>query len=133
MIINDNNAKWVLLLEDEEHLRTGLKRKLERAKYGVVECENLSQARFKLTNQIFDLLIFDVKLPDGTSEDLIKKLRISENELNFTTPILVISAHMDKELVESVRSEIQGALVKPFTGDEFMSKVERMTKSLQSS
>lgn len=65
----------LLIIDDEEQLRRLLVRILGLEGYEVEEAETLSAARKKLGKKSFDLVLCDVKLPDGSGVDFVKEIR----------------------------------------------------------
>lgn len=64
----------VLLVEDHEDTAQVLRRMLENAGYGVAQANSIAGARDLATKRVFDLLISDVGLPDGSGLDLMREL-----------------------------------------------------------
>ncbi|MFW5829449.1 MAG: response regulator [Planctomycetota bacterium] len=60
----------LLLLEDETAIRTALARGLERSQHQVTACGSLAEARAALQQAAPELLITDLKLPDGSGLDM---------------------------------------------------------------
>ncbi|HRQ49178.1 MAG TPA: sigma-54 dependent transcriptional regulator [Agriterribacter sp.] len=69
--------KRVLLIDDEEKLRNLMARVigLEGEGFDVVQADNAKSARKKLNQEDFDVVICDVKLPDGNGVDLITEIK----------------------------------------------------------
>lgn len=65
----------VLLVEDENDVRLLLKRVLSLEGFVVYEAENIKIASKLLENENIDLVLCDVKLPDGNGVEFISKIR----------------------------------------------------------
>ena len=65
----------VLIIDDEEKLRTLLARIIRLEGFTVLEAENLKQGSKLLEKGDVDVLLSDVKLPDGNGVDFIKDLK----------------------------------------------------------
>ena len=78
----------ILILDDENLIRWSLKQKLESWGYQVLDSSNLQEAYSKLHMETPDLVISDVKLPDGSGLDFLKKIK----ELHSTLPVVIITA-----------------------------------------
>src|SRR5947208_2604854 len=65
----------VLIIDDEEKLRTLLARIIRLEGYTVVEAENLKQGGKILEKEVIDVLLCDVKLPDGNGVDFVQGLK----------------------------------------------------------
>jgi two-component system NtrC family response regulator len=65
----------VLIIDDEEKLRTLLARIIRLEGFTVLEAESLKQGAKLLDKDDIDVLLSDVKLPDGNGVDFIKDLK----------------------------------------------------------
>jgi PAS domain S-box-containing protein len=65
----------VLLVEDHEPTRKALAHLLSRRRYEVVSAGSLAEARLRVDEYAFDLLVSDIGLPDGSGNDLMAELR----------------------------------------------------------
>ncbi len=124
----------LLLLEDDEFLRDGLTEILTKEGYNLKTAECISVAEKLISENNFDLMIFDAMLPDGSGFDLCSKVRSLDND----TPILFLTAKDDE--IQIVRGLDLGAddyVTKPFKLLEFLSRVRvllrrRKTNHVQS-
>src|SRR5690606_33901826 len=85
------NMKRVLLIDDEEKLRNLMARVigLEGEGFDVVQADNAKSARKKLNQEDFDVVICDVKLPDGNGVDLITEIK----EKQPLTEVILLTAY----------------------------------------
>ncbi len=104
----------ILIVDDEPLMRQFLFEALSRKGY-VVECaENGKQACMLLKKSTFDLVITDMKMPDLSGLDILKKTK----ELSPQTLVLVMTAYGTVEnAVEAMRLGAFNYLLKPFTLD----------------
>lgn len=65
----------VLLLEDDLPLRKSLEHQLRTSGYDVSSAATLAAAREQLAQDTFDVVIADVRLPDGEGTDLLEHFR----------------------------------------------------------
>lgn len=63
----------ILILEDKENLRRLLKLELEAEGFRVVEAPDLETAARKMKQDVFDVFVLDLVLPDGESIALLDK------------------------------------------------------------
>src|SRR3982751_1915320 len=66
----------VLIIDDEEKLRTLLARIIRLEGYTVSEADSLKQGGKILDKEDIDVLLCDVKLPDGNGVDHVRELHI---------------------------------------------------------
>jgi two-component system, NtrC family, response regulator len=65
----------ILIIDDEEQLRSLLKRIITLEGFAVTETTNLDEARKSLQKDDVDVILCDVKLPDGSGVDFIKEIK----------------------------------------------------------
>ncbi len=80
-------------------------------KYQVVHAVTLKQAQQFANDQVFDLVLLDIGLPDGSGLELLSTL----NSQDHHTPVIVFSA---QEAPHAVAVEVEGTLVKSQTDNE---------------
>lgn len=115
----------IFLLEDDAYLRDGLSEMLSGQGYVVTATETISQARGIIALGVFDLIILDVMLPDGSGLDLCASLRAS----GVTTPILFLTACDDEiNIVKGLDSGADDYVTKPFKLLELMSRVRALIR-----
>lgn len=92
-----NSPKRVLLVDDFEDSRTGLKKLLEIEGFEVIEAADGAQAIESALSAKPDIILMDLSLPgiDGFSATK----RIKEDAAMSSVPIIALSAH-DVEYVE---------------------------------
>jgi len=78
----------ILVVDDEKLIRWSMKQKLESWNYQVFEAENLKEARRILQQDSPDLLTLDIKLPDGSGIDFLKRAEQVQPGL----PVIMITA-----------------------------------------
>ncbi|WP_026507667.1 response regulator [Butyrivibrio sp. MC2013] len=122
----------ILLVDDDEIIRMGMRKVIEKAGKGwVVEGEASDGAlalSFLDQNPDIDLIICDVRMPimDG-----LELARIIQNERDYDPGIIMLSGYNDFEYVRS--AFVSGAydyILKPFKKDEFISLIEKAEKRL---
>lgn len=117
--------KKIFLLEDDAYLRDGLSEMLSGQGYAVKATETISQARGIIASGVFDLIILDVMLPDGSGLDLCASLRAS----GVTSPILFLTACDDEiNIVKGLDSGADDYVTKPFKLLELMSRVRALIR-----
>src|SRR3974377_914648 len=78
----------ILVLDDESLIRWSLKQKLESWNYQVFDAADLQEAINKLNSEAPDLVISDVKLPDGSGLDFLRRVK----EAHANIPVIIITA-----------------------------------------
>jgi DNA-binding NtrC family response regulator len=111
----------ILLVEDEHHVRRALDKALSSHGYAVTGAESASEAVGLLQDQVFDVLVVDINLPDATGWDVLGQKSRSRNP---DTPAIVMSAIPPS--VKRIREFAPvGVLLKPFPVDALYRAVEQ--------
>lgn len=115
----------ILLVEDDKYLRDGLEELLTKEGYEVKTAAGFSDGK-KLCNEgNFNLMIFDVMLPDGNGVELCKYVR--ENEIY--TPILFLTACDEEfQIVRGLDSGADDYVTKPFRLQELLSRIRSLLR-----
>jgi DNA-binding NtrC family response regulator len=108
----------ILVIEDEQVIRSALCRLLERNGYQATEAGAIDEARPLLLQQEFDLVIADLRLPGAPGTDVIP--------LAEGIPVLVMTSYASvRSAVESMKLGAVDYIAKPFDHDEMLLLVER--------
>ena len=125
----NNNRYKILLVEDEENIRTLISALLDANGYQVIPAGSFSEAKTMYFSHIPDLVILDLGLPDKDGSALIEIIR--EKDL---TPVIVLSARSDES--EKVRLLDLGAndfVTKPFGSAELLARVRNSLRNYRHS
>jgi two-component system, NtrC family, response regulator PilR len=121
-----NPSASVLVVDDEPDLRTLYELTLLREGHEVVSAQDLTEAREWLEQRRFDVLITDMRLPDGLGLELLRELNAGLR----TEKSIVITAYGSAEnAVEALKSGAFDYLTKPVDLKQLRSAV---TQALQS-
>ena len=118
----------IIVLEDDQVVRKSLEQQLRYKRYDVASATTIAETQELLTKDNFDLLIMDVKLPDGLSTELLKQLQSRP-----VKPLVVmISGFGTVDLaVECMSNGAFTFLTKPFSSDQLtvvLKKAEEHTQ-----
>jgi len=115
----------ILLVEDEDALRTTLSDRLRGEGYVVDTAVDGEEGLEKATKSPFDLLILDVMLPHRSGFDVCREVR----QAGLATPVLFLTAR--NEVVDKVVGFKLGGddyVTKPFESAELMARVEALLR-----
>lgn len=113
-------AHRVAVIEDEDIIRSALKRLLTRNGFEVEEAASIDQAK-ALQLDSFDLIISDLRLPGGEGTDLIR--------LAGQTPVLIMTSYASmRSAVESMKKGAAEYIAKPFDHEEMLKTVKRLIR-----
>lgn len=71
----ENNSAHILVVDDDNRLRSLLQRFLRDNGFYVSVAKNAAEARERLRDYKFDLLIVDIMMPEETGLEFLEKLR----------------------------------------------------------
>jgi DNA-binding NtrC family response regulator len=117
----------LLIVDDEEASRYGMRRALTTFGYSVSEADSAEAARILVKQQEPDLILLDVNLPGMCGLDFLNELQEtkgsadkSSGEPNGSGPlVIIITAHGSERMaVEAVKSGAYDYLSKPFELEE---------------
>lgn len=120
----------ILLVEDEENIREGIKLNLELEEFEVVATDNGKSALQLFRSQHFDLIILDVMLPEIDGFQICEQIRLE----NLDVPIMFLTAKdtsVDK--VHGLKKGADDYLVKPFNLEELLLRIRNLLKRIQKS
>jgi DNA-binding NtrC family response regulator len=105
----------ILAVDDEEGMRELLKAGLGRKGCRVVTAGSAEEALQSLSEEPFDLVITDLRLPGLSGEELVPRLKREHPDL----PVVVISGFgSTKNVVEVIKRGAEDYLPKPFTPED---------------
>lgn len=113
----------ILIVEDEEIIRTSLREFLSDDGYDVTAAGSIGEAVRAIRERDFQVAICDVQLPDGDGVVLLRKLL----QYNPSISGLVITAYATVEnAVEAFKAGAFDYLVKPVIFDDLANKLQRV-------
>lgn len=115
----------LLLLEDDQQLRTALESLLVDEGYEVATAADGREAVAQAANQAPDILLLDVKLPGPDGLEVLKQLKQQLPELQS----LVMTGYASEEdSIRAIRLGVGDYLQKPFPMADFLQAVESLTR-----
>jgi DNA-binding NtrC family response regulator len=122
-------ALRLLIVDDEEAARYGMRRALSTFGYNITEADSAETARALLKQQQPDLMLLDVNLPGMSGLDFLRELKDS----NGAGPlVIIVTAHgSERVAVEAVKSGAHDYLSKPFELDDLRLVIKNAAETLQ--
>jgi DNA-binding NtrC family response regulator len=119
----------LLIVDDEEASRYGMRRALTTFGYNVSEADSAEAARILLKQQQPDLMLLDVNLPGISGLEFLRELR----ESNGSGPlVIIITAHGSERMaVEAVKSGAYDYLSKPFELDDLRLVIKNAAETIE--
>jgi len=111
--------KKIFLVEDDLSLIEGLKFSLSKYNFEVTVARTVQEARGRFHDGIYDLVILDLMLPDGSGFDICKMIRQTSD-----IPVIFLTA-ADEEVNIVMGLDIGGDdyITKPFKINELVSRI----------
>jgi len=117
--------KKIFLLEDDVTLNETIVEYFEDLEYEVVAAYDGYEAQDKIYEQVFDILLLDVNVPDINGFDILKEAR----EQNINTPaVFITSLNSMVDVEEGYGSGCDDYIRKPFSLKELQLRVETIIK-----
>ena len=112
----------ILLVEDDEDLRSSCRQVLASAGYEVLEAGDALEAEPIVLREVIDLVITDLRMPHGGGEQVVHVVKSTTPDV----PVVVITAYPSVEsAVRAFRDGIADYILKPFTGEQLLDAVKR--------
>lgn len=115
----------ILLVEDDEHLRDGLTELLSEKNYIVNTASTAKSAIEQVEKFIFDLIVLDISLPDGSGLDLCSNWR----KQSIKTSIMFLTASDEEfQIVRGLDAGGDDYVTKPFRLQELLSRIRALLR-----
>ncbi len=120
----DKFIAHILVVDDDEGIRTLVKRYLNENDYLVTTAKSAEDAAEKIKIIKFDLIILDIMMPGKSGLDFIQ-----DNKKILETPIILLTAKGEaKERVEGLEIGADDYLPKPFEPKELILRINNIIK-----
>jgi len=113
----------ILLLEDDASLSQLLSEELELEGYRVTCAATVSEGCRLLVEQTPDLVVSDLRLPDGDGLELLKAAQADGHSLPF---IVITAFGTVDQAVEALKAGADDFLTKPLSTDHLRLKIRRL-------
>jgi DNA-binding NtrC family response regulator len=126
----NRNESWrVLVVDDEEAARYGIRRALGGFDYEIVEAGSVEEALASINARTPDLMLLDVNLPGKSGLEFLRELAAGEEA---KSPLVVmITAHgTERMAVEAIKTGAYDYLAKPFEIEELRLVVKNALETL---
>ncbi|HEY3582399.1 MAG TPA: sigma-54 dependent transcriptional regulator [Pyrinomonadaceae bacterium] len=125
------DALRLMIVDDEEAARYGMRRALTTLGYNITEAGSAEAARALLKQNEPDLLLLDVNLPGLSGLDFLRELKNANGNGNAPLVIIVTAHGSERMAVEAVKAGAHDYLSKPFEVDDLRLVVKNAAETLQ--
>ncbi len=112
----------ILVIDDEPSLREVLTVLFEQEGHLVETAGSVEEARQRLADSSYDLILCDLMMPDGSGLDLLREARSVDPA---ATVIMMTAFTSTKSAIEAMRLGAHDYIPKPFDVDELKVVVQR--------
>ncbi|MBW1956672.1 MAG: response regulator [Deltaproteobacteria bacterium] len=113
----------LMVVEDEDGIRFWMVHLLKSKGYDVLEAACFHEALKIMGHEEVDMVISDIRLPDGSGLELGEIIKKRSPETRLT---LMTGYHSEDQAIKGVKSGVDYYLRKPFTGGELLETVQNM-------
>ena len=118
----DDFLAHILVVDDDDGIRSLVKKYLNENKYLVTVANNAEDASKKIKIIKFDLIILDIMMPGKNGLEFIK-----ENKTKLDTPVILLTAKgQANERVEGLEIGADDYLPKPFEPKELLLRIKNI-------
>lgn len=111
----------VLLVEDDSDVLDVISNSLENAGYGIHRARTMAQAKRAIVGHRYDLVVADIRLPDGWGYQLLDEAKDAGSK------VILITGYIDE--LPSVRMNQTHCLLKPFSPNTLLELVKEQLGS----
>ncbi len=118
----DNFIAHILVVDDDDGIRSLVKKYLNENRFLVTTAENAENAIEKVKLIKFDLIVLDIMMPGKSGLEFLK-----ENKKKLATPVILLTAKGEaNERVEGLEIGADDYLPKPFEPKELILRIQNI-------
>ena len=114
----------ILVVEDDISFSMMLKTFLTRKQFNVTTVQTVSKAKDALKDKQYDLVLSDMRLPDGEGTELLAWMHAE----NKTSPFIVMTSYAEiQSAVSAIKQGASDYISKPLNPEELLQKITELT------
>ena len=118
----ENNKTHILIVDDDNRIRDLLKEYLKDNNFVISTSENAENAKFKLNQFKFDIIVLDVMMPGQNGYDLTKEIK-----KYFKIPVILLTAKGEVEdRIKGLELGADDYISKPFEPKELLLRIKNI-------
>ncbi len=119
----------ILVAEDDANIRMGLVDTLESENYQVAEASDGAMALDLFNNNIFDLILLDIMMPEKSGYDVCQDIRMVDKDI----PIIMLTAKGEEfDKVLGLKLGADDYITKPFGIHELLARISAVLRRSKS-
>lgn len=116
------SGQRLLIVDDEASIRDMLAFFFHKRGFEVLTASNFTEGQASILRSTPDLVLCDIKMPDGNGLDLLRKVKAESPK----TPVIMITAHTSTaDAIEAMKAGAVDYIAKPFNIEELGLIVDR--------
>ena len=116
-------ARRVLVVDDEAVVANSIRKILARKGFAVEEAFSCKDALSRVFAQNYDLVLLDLKMPDGNGMDVLQRIKAKRPDLRV---VIVTGYGSTDTAAEAIQKGASDYMPKPFTPAELYSVTDRV-------
>ena len=118
----DNFIAHILVVDDDDGIRSLVKKYLNENNYLVTTSNNAEDAKKKIDMIEFDIIVLDIMMPGKSGLEFIQ-----ENKKKLSTPIILLTAKGEaNDRIEGLETGADDYLPKPFEPKELVLRIQNI-------
>lgn len=116
----------ILIIEDDITFSLMLKTWLGKKGFDVMASSSVSDAKSRLESTSFDLILSDLRLPDGDGIDLLKWVK----ETKPSIPLIMMTSYAEiQTAVQAIKLGASDYIAKPLNPEELLGKIREIVRA----
>lgn len=116
----------ILIVEDDITFSLMLKTWLGKKGFEVKTLSSVSEAKRQIENAAYDLILSDLRLPDGDGIDLLKWIKEKQSSL----PLIMMTSYAEiQTAVQAIKLGATDYIAKPLNPEELLGKIREVVKA----
>jgi DNA-binding NtrC family response regulator len=121
------SARKVLVVDDEAVVANSIRKILSRKGFSIEEAFTCKDALGQVFSRDYDLVLLDMRMPDGNGMDVLQKIKAKKPELR----VVIVTGYASIDTaVEAIQKGASDYMPKPFTPDELYTMTNRVLGSV---
>ncbi len=121
--MTSNGVSSVMIVDDEPGIRTALRANFLRHGWLVETASSVREAIGQLDRRTFDLVVTDIRMPDGTGMEVMRSTRV----LSPRTAVILLTAYGSvPDAVSAMRDGALDYLTKPISFDQLQATATKL-------